>query len=110
MFLIGRSPVFEAMFEHDTKEAQSGRVEISDISVEAFDRMLKYIYTGKVDQIEEWAVQLLIAADKVKSILHFFVFFCFCVSNKVFSFPKKVCTQRIEIRMRTVDKKTSDSR
>ena len=65
MFLIGRSPVFAAMFEHATKEKQESSVDITDVSVDVFRKMLQFIYSGKVSELDEFAVELLIVADKV---------------------------------------------
>lgn len=64
--LAAQSPVFEAMFSHkDSKETQEGRVELIDISGEAVQQMLQYLYTGKVDQVDKYALELFVAADKV---------------------------------------------
>lgn len=68
--LSARSPIFAAMFEHEsTKEALEGRVVIEDVRAEVLDLLLNFLYTGKVDKTfaignEELAVELLAAADK----------------------------------------------
>jgi len=63
--LAARSPVFTAMFEHkETKEAQENRVEITDLSIEVCRILVEYIYTGKVNSVHEYALELLEAADK----------------------------------------------
>ncbi|CAG0892273.1 unnamed protein product [Cyprideis torosa] len=59
-----RSPVFEAMFEHDMEERKYGRVEITDVDQEVLQEMLRYIYTGKASNLEKMADDLLAAADK----------------------------------------------
>ena len=41
-----RSPVFRAMFQHDTAEAQKKEVEMTDVEPDVAERMLDYIYTG----------------------------------------------------------------
>ena len=61
-----RSPVFAAMFQHQTKENVTGSVDVHDIEPEVFNIMLRYIYTGQVlsRQMEEVATELLSTADK----------------------------------------------
>ncbi|XP_065203508.1 speckle-type POZ protein B-like [Planococcus citri] len=62
--LAARSPVFCAMFTHSTKESELNRVDIEDINEAVVEAMLKYIYTGKCDDLDELAEGLLAAADK----------------------------------------------
>ncbi|XP_001606154.1 speckle-type POZ protein B-like [Nasonia vitripennis] len=62
--LAARSPVFAAMFEHDMRESQDGTVQIYDFDAETIRAMLRYIYTGRLDDIELRADKLLGAADK----------------------------------------------
>ncbi|XP_065203943.1 speckle-type POZ protein B-like [Planococcus citri] len=62
--LAARSPVFCAMFKHSTKENELNRVDIKDINEAVVEGMLKYIYTGKCDDLDELAEELLVAADK----------------------------------------------
>jgi len=67
VMLATRSEVFSAMFSHPTKEAASGRIEISDVDGAVFERMLAYIYTGfapNVHPVADELLQLLIAANK----------------------------------------------
>lgn len=64
VILANRSPVFEAMLNHDMKEKQEGIIQIKDVSFEVFQEVLRFMYTGRVDQIEKIANELLIAADK----------------------------------------------
>ncbi|PRD34967.1 UNVERIFIED_CONTAM: rdx [Trichonephila clavipes] len=50
--LGSRSPVFKAMFEHDTKEKNSNIVDIPDVDFSTLSRMLTFIYsdnTGKLN-------------------------------------------------------------
>ena len=65
--LATRSPVFGAMFEHDTKERQENRISITDMDSNVVYQMLRFIYTDKVDteKLVEFGVGLLVAADKV---------------------------------------------
>lgn len=53
------------MLEHDTKEAIENRIIIDDISVDVFQQLLAFMYTGEVIDIDENPVDLLIAANKV---------------------------------------------
>ena len=61
-----RSPVFAAMFDHDTKEKQENLIEIPDIKPEVLQALLEHIYTGKVPSMDQYAEELLAAADKVR--------------------------------------------
>lgn len=63
--LAARSPVFHSMFAHDLKEKELSTINISDMSIEACQAFLNYIY-GNI-QSEEFLVHrlaLLSAADK----------------------------------------------
>ena len=60
-----RSPVFNAMFEHEMEERKQGRVEITDVDHEVMREMLRFIYTGKAPNLDKMADDLLAAADKV---------------------------------------------
>ncbi|XP_065205314.1 speckle-type POZ protein B-like isoform X24 [Planococcus citri] len=62
--LAARSPVFCAMFTHSTTESELNRVDIEDINEAVTEGMLKYIYTGKCDDLDKLAEGLLAAADK----------------------------------------------
>lgn len=62
--LAARSPVFSAMFQHDLEENKKGFVTITDLELDSLKEMLKFIYTGKVSQLETMADSLLAAADK----------------------------------------------
>ena len=65
--LSTRSPVFAAMFEHQTmSENVTGIVDVVDVEPEVFKIMLCYIYTGQLykRQLDEVATELLAAADK----------------------------------------------
>ena len=49
-----RSRVFEAMFTHkNTTESQTGRVEINDVGGETIEKMLRFIYSDKVEKEED---------------------------------------------------------
>ena len=62
--LSARSKVFQAMFEHKMLENERSRVEIEDIDGEIMLEILRFIYTGKTQNIEKLADALLPAADK----------------------------------------------
>ncbi|RWS01868.1 Kruppel-like zinc finger protein [Dinothrombium tinctorium] len=67
--LKARSKVFEAMFEHETKEKAENRIEIPDLDGPVIREMLKFIYSGRIDEdeINEVASELLLAVDKYYS-------------------------------------------
>ena len=68
--LVTRSPVFSAMFSHQLKEEETGRIEINDIEKEVVEEMLKFIYTGKALKLydtnwcRKYCEGLLAAAEK----------------------------------------------
>uniref|UniRef100_A0A2P2K5N7 Uncharacterized protein MANES_05G206900 n=1 Tax=Rhizophora mucronata TaxID=61149 RepID=A0A2P2K5N7_RHIMU len=63
--LAARSPVFHCMFAHDLKEKELSTINISDMSLEACQAFLSYIY-GNIQHEEFLAhrLPLLRAADK----------------------------------------------
>jgi hypothetical protein len=64
--LASRSPFFDAIFtEQNSEMAKHGRVHIADIKVATFEKLLQYIYTGTVANLEHLAFDLFAAADKV---------------------------------------------
>lgn len=63
-FLAGHSPVFKAMFQHDTEESRNSRVKLEDINGKAMKEVLRYIYTGVLKNGKEVAKDVLVAADK----------------------------------------------
>ncbi len=62
--LSARSKVFQAMFEHKMLENERSRVEIEDIDGEIMFEILRFIYTGKTQNMDKLADALLPAADK----------------------------------------------
>lgn len=66
--LGARSPVFEAMFDNEMLEKKENRVEITDVQVEVFEELLRFIYTGKANSIERFAQELLVLSDRVMAI------------------------------------------
>lgn len=63
--LASRSAVFSAMFEHQMLEGKSNRVQIEDVDSDVMTEVLRFIYTGKINNIDKMADLLLPAADKV---------------------------------------------
>lgn len=65
--LAARSPVFAAMFEHAMEESRANRVEITDVEPDTLAEVLRFIYTGRVVDLDNpnSAQDLLAAADKV---------------------------------------------
>ncbi|XP_049945339.1 poly [ADP-ribose] polymerase tankyrase-1-like [Schistocerca serialis cubense] len=59
-----RSPVFRAMFQHDTLEASCGEVRIADVGGPVLRQLLSYMYTLQAPQLTDTAPELLAAADK----------------------------------------------
>ena len=59
------SPVFEAMLEmKESKEVSNGRVEIIDVSDQALEAMVNFIYTNDIQENEDVYEDLLILANK----------------------------------------------
>ncbi|CAL1293164.1 unnamed protein product [Larinioides sclopetarius] len=63
--LSARSPVFRSMFSNNMKEKNSGHVNITDIEDDTVHRMLLYMYTDSLKDLQfESASKLYVAADK----------------------------------------------
>ena len=62
--LARKSDVFDAMFSHNFEEHFSHKVVITDLEGDAVLEMLRFIYTGKVSQMERVNKMVLAAADK----------------------------------------------
>ncbi|GBO34453.1 TD and POZ domain-containing protein 5 [Araneus ventricosus] len=63
--LSARSPVFRRMFSHDMKEKNSGHVEITDFEDDTIHRMLLYMYTDSLEDLQfQSASKLYTLADK----------------------------------------------
>jgi hypothetical protein len=69
--LAATSPVFLKMFETNMVEAGEGVLTVEDMSGESMEQLLKHIYTGSVDKLNDLKVdvvlELLNASVKVKS-------------------------------------------
>ena len=67
--LAARSPVFASYFAYPTREAQDGRITITDMSVEVAEILLRFLYSGSLQIAEPLIIEsLLIAADKYQVI------------------------------------------
>ncbi|XP_043479828.1 speckle-type POZ protein-like [Leptopilina heterotoma] len=64
IILASRSPVFAAMFKNKMTEGLTSIVEIDDIKPAIFQKMMNFIYTDRVENLEESAVELIYVAEK----------------------------------------------
>jgi speckle-type POZ protein len=64
VILAARSPVFKAMFTRDTLEAKSSLVTIEDVNPDVLNEFLKFVYSGSVKNMESFATELIVNADK----------------------------------------------
>jgi len=62
--LAANSEYFEGMLAHDSKEKQEGRVELLDLEKETCQIILKYLYTGCLDE-KDATMQLYKQSDKL---------------------------------------------
>ncbi|XP_065203936.1 speckle-type POZ protein B-like [Planococcus citri] len=62
--LASRSNYFDKMFKSGMVENELNRVEITDVTEDVMVEMLKFIYTGKCENVNKLADGLLAAADK----------------------------------------------
>lgn len=64
LILAARSAFFAAMFEHSPPGKATGVVEIDDISYRGLKELFRFLYGGRVINIDELAPDLLVAANK----------------------------------------------
>lgn len=63
--ICARSRVFSAMFENDTQEKNSGVVDIPDVDSATMNRMLTYMYSDVIEDMDFKEVEkMYVAADK----------------------------------------------
>ena len=56
------------------KETVDNKVEINDIESDTFEKLLIFIYSGKVpEDLDYYAIDLFVAADKVSFIFHIMI-------------------------------------
>ena len=56
--------MFNAMFVHNMTESQEKNIDIEDLDIETVKDMLKYMYAGKIENLNTRSPRLLEAADK----------------------------------------------
>ena len=64
MILASRSSVLNALFQANLSESHTNILKIEDIEPEVFTEVLHFIYTGKINNLEELATELLAVAEK----------------------------------------------
>lgn len=62
--LAARSLVFKAMFTHDMREKTENKVVISGFGPDVLREMLRFVYSGKVENPKKILCELLAAADQ----------------------------------------------
>lgn len=62
--LASRSPYFASLFQHDMIEKEKNTVEVKDVSPVVMDEILRFAYTGDVQNLNIIAKDLLAAANK----------------------------------------------
>ena len=62
VILASKSPVFDKMFSTDMVEANSNVAKVNDIKLDVFQELLRFMYTGKVEKINELTVDIFKAA------------------------------------------------
>ncbi|OXU19593.1 hypothetical protein TSAR_013350 [Trichomalopsis sarcophagae] len=62
--LANSSSVFAAMFEADMKESQENTIKIVDIEYNVLVEMIRFVYTGRANNINALVSELVFAADK----------------------------------------------
>lgn len=63
--LSARSPVFRAMYQNDMKAKAKGRIDINDLKPDTVRRMILYMYTDSLEELQwETASDLYTAAQK----------------------------------------------
>ncbi|XP_057318321.1 uncharacterized protein LOC130663218 [Microplitis mediator] len=62
--LMNRNTVFRAMLTHHTRNTRNNEVNIPDMDPDVLEKLLEFIYTDNVTNLDEVAGRLLEAADK----------------------------------------------
>jgi hypothetical protein len=114
------SPVFLKMFQNEMVEAGEGVLAVEDMSGESMEQLLKHIYTGSVEKLDdlkaEVVLELLNASNKVNSsrniwnksfrvdsTIPYQLIFCTCYDFTQYELPqlKEYC-EKILVRFCTV--------
>ncbi|KAJ8680753.1 hypothetical protein QAD02_016540 [Eretmocerus hayati] len=66
MILISENEVFAGILPHDLKESKKNMVNVDDVEFDVMLELIRFIYVGKVNNIESMAQKLLKAADKYR--------------------------------------------
>ncbi|KAI6231211.1 Speckle-type POZ protein A-like protein [Aphelenchoides besseyi] len=64
LVICTQSAVFKSMFKHELSEKKSNIVDIKDVDEEVVETMLRYLYSGKVENMEQVASRLLSLSDQ----------------------------------------------
>ena len=64
VILASASPVFDRMFSHEMRENIMNQVEVTETDPDVFNEMLRYIYTGNVEDLSDVAFDLYELANK----------------------------------------------
>ncbi|XP_033224523.1 speckle-type POZ protein B-like [Belonocnema kinseyi] len=64
VILSSASPVFSRMFSNEMRENLMNQVEMTETDPDVFNEMLRYIYTGKVEDLSDVAFDLYELANK----------------------------------------------
>jgi speckle-type POZ protein len=62
--IAARTAVFEVMLTTDMMEGKTKKLTLNDIDSATMLEIMRYIYTGKVQNLDKLASQILVAADK----------------------------------------------
>ena len=62
--LAMRSLVFSTMFKHNVENQRNIIIEVTDVDYDTMEKLLQYVYTGRVTNIDKATERLLIAADQ----------------------------------------------
>ena len=52
------------MLKADMEEAKTGVVDVVDVEEKTMEKLLEFIYTGKIEEMDDQLEMLLYAADK----------------------------------------------
>ncbi|KAI6216766.1 hypothetical protein M3Y99_01800400 [Aphelenchoides fujianensis] len=93
LFLQAQLDVFDAMFTHDSKEKQRGVIEIKDAKAATVERLVRYLYTGHVEEPKDVAADLLPLAVRYQLL----ELTAICVNAVYFSLSPANIIERLEL-------------